>query len=121
MGYCKSISSGLNFELYEYEENIRNYGRKKSLFKGTARLSGLDFGGQNSVEQIQQTKSKRRDNTKRAVMAFRRIVLANLGISDVPLFVTLTYAEAFITIGPAHQDYLIIENNDKDPYPTSLS
>jgi hypothetical protein len=105
MGYNKIISYGDTLEIYEYEKNIvrlfpisRGDDEKTDvhLGMGTVREDSLS-------DQRRKEEGKRADNARRASLAFRRIVSANLGGPALPLMVTLTYADNFTDLAGAYK------------------
>lgn len=91
MSYNKIIKSGCNVELYSYEIYPRNKGRttgRSNAFKGsdlaTCRDNAILYG--QSLEF-----SRRKDNARHASLDFRRLILSNLGPSEIPLLFTLTF------------------------------
>lgn len=106
MGYIKAIICGQKLELFTYEKNIRAIGGKRG--KSQSKIDVSDLGEDTVINRRSSTQEqiqKRRDNTSRAGMAFRRLVSANLGQSDVPLFFTLTYAANQTNIEIGYQDF----------------
>lgn len=104
MTYNKFIRYGETFELYEYEKEPRAMAkrtgrkRKESADNKSVRASGSDPLSEREL-------GKRRDNAKRAAMAFRRLVASNLTRSNPPLLLTLTYAENVTDISVGYKDY----------------
>jgi len=108
MAYNKVIIYGRNFELYKYE---REPGLFRSERKSTAInvSSGLRDDG-TSVLGLRTTwseskKVKRKDNTIRAQLAFRRLVAHNLQGCQNPLFITLTYRKNQREISEGFRDF----------------
>jgi len=107
MGYNKFIISGKIFELYEYEKGLRifygNRKKKKTHQKSASNddlVSDRKNEGQSSFQQ-----ARRRDNARRAVMAFRRLVLCQIGKFDNPLLITFTYAENIKSLQQGYKDF----------------
>jgi len=92
MGYNKAIIYNDTLELYTYEKNIEHLGGKRGASKSNPNRKDLDNAGDSS-ERLLAWQSRRSDNKRRAVMAFRRLVSANMGKSAPPLLVTCTYSE----------------------------
>jgi len=111
MGYIKTISYSNLIEIYEYEEDIRYTGRKGRNVQKSNSLQGLDSVGRDLLFQSEQKPKKRQDNANRASMVFRRLVSANLGQSDVPLFISLTFAGDSPTIGQGHEAFNAFARN----------
>lgn len=110
MSYVKSIAYGNNLELYNYEANIKFNGRGGGQVQSRVRLSSVAPNGDtedNSDEgqESQEEKRRRRDNQRRSSMAFRRLVIANLGITDPPVLITCTYAENQSDLRIAYEDW----------------
>jgi len=102
MAYIKAVISGGSLELYNYEKDLPIIRRKPKSSRSVFDM-GEDrepFGG-----KTQKNVSKRQDNTRRAGMAFRRLVLSNLEESQPPLFITTTYAVNQTDIGVAYKDW----------------
>jgi hypothetical protein len=90
MGYTKYIKSGSQFELYEYEKQSYARGRPTGYTKNT-HLQNLGDSGDRAL--LERKFSRRKDNARRASMAFRRLVLSNLRTDENPVLCTLTFAE----------------------------
>lgn len=103
MGYNKFVVSGNVFELYEYEKNIEEYRAIKR--KHEKPVDNGNLGTTGSDEELERKLGKRRDNAKRAVMAFRRLVLCQLGRGENPILITLTYAENMEELGQGYRDF----------------
>jgi hypothetical protein len=108
MSYCKIISYGNYIEVYEYEKDVvilrGRSGKGKGVGATHSESADLGANGENTLSERQL--GKRQDNTRRASMAFRRIVAANLG-RDVtpPLLVTLTYRDNFTDLTGAYRHF----------------
>jgi hypothetical protein len=108
MGYTKIISYGNTLEVYEYEKDV-------FLLVGKARRDiedrddgyGHRVGRKDTLQERDSAEAlgKRQDNARRASMAFRRIVAANLGRSARPLLVTITYADNFTDLKQAYRHF----------------
>jgi len=103
MGYTKVIISGNNFELYEYERQLRPNLRPRRPRKSSPDIDNLETGGKDTLSERQL--GRRRDNARRASVAFRRLTACNLGGSQPPLLLTLTYKENIADIAVGYQDY----------------
>ncbi len=103
-GYKKLIRYGEFLELYEYERDIiRGIGNRKAPSK---LVSGPNDMGATGEDSLQERKlGKRQDNGRRASLAFRRIVGANLGRPPKPLLITLTYKDNFTDLKGAYRHY----------------
>jgi len=100
--YVKSVAYGTNVEIYNYEENIRINGRSGGQIQGRVRVQSVPIDGDSQEESA---KERRRDNQRRSAMAFRRIVISNLGVDNPPLLVTCTYAENQTDLRIAYKDW----------------
>jgi hypothetical protein len=103
MGYNKFIKCGNSFELYEYEKNLPFRVKRNKIPKSKSLSLDLAFGGKNPLPKRQL--GKRRDNAKRAQMAFRRLILCQLGGATNPLLFTITYAENQCELSTAYADF----------------
>jgi len=103
MNYIKTITYGNYLELYKYEHVPFNIGRNKQTF--------FDSNFNEIVEDIEdvreprQKKERRQDSYKRASLAFKRLLSANMGESNFPVLITLTYSENIKEIKFARKDY----------------
>jgi hypothetical protein len=99
MGYNKFIRYGNFLELYEYERDIvPRVGGGKRVRTTPADMADSGANGEDKLR-------KRQDNSRRASLAFRRIVACNLGGSARPLLVTLTYRENFTDLKGAYRHF----------------
>jgi len=90
MSYNKYILSGNELELYEYEKQCFNRGRPRGYKVNFVRENLGDRGD----SAFQQRKfARRKDNSGRASMAFKRLVQSNLATGENPVFCTLTFKE----------------------------
>jgi len=103
MGYNKVVLSGDTLEIYQYEKNLSLYRREKRSTKGRVTNQMLASSGEDVLFQRQL--GKRRDNARRAKVAFARLVRANLGGDDRPILITLTYAQNQTDIRSAYGDF----------------
>jgi len=102
MGYNKLIAYGNFVELYEYEKNLSQRTRRNEDGHGARiRVQDLAVNGISS----QQKSIKRADNARRATMAFRRLVLANLSEQGNPLLFTFTYSENIVSLKQGYSDF----------------
>lgn len=90
MGYNKSIRSGNQFELYEYEKECVARGRPRG-YRYHSEREMLHDGGEASFRE--RVFLRRKDNARRSSMAFRRIILSNLTTIENPLLFTITFKE----------------------------
>jgi len=104
MGYNKAIIYNDTLELYTYEKNIEHLGGKRGPSKSSPNCKDLDNDGSLAERQTAWT-TRRGDNKRRAVMAFRRLILANMAKSPPPLLVTCTYAENQRDLGRGYKDF----------------
>jgi len=105
MGYAKVITYGNNLEIYQYEESPKGTGRRPRKPEGTDRVSDLPVYRASQQEKQERQQAKRKDNARRAGMAFRRLVSANLSESDVPVLFSFTYAENITDPARARKDF----------------
>lgn len=103
MAYNKVVLYGDFLDLYRYEKNIASYTRKRGIPKGKTPVSHLGNDGEPRVTSFKK-QERRGDNTTRAGMAFRRLVLSNMAESSPPLLVTLTYAKNFQNLRLGYKD-----------------
>jgi len=121
VGYIKTISYGNVVEIYQYDKDVSvrpRKGRKK--FRRAHFDADLDSHVENSVRSAEQRQAKRKDNARRSAMVFRRLVSANLGESQAPLLVSLTYAENFEDIGLAHKDFSLFARSIRNKFGQSV-
>ena len=104
MGYNKIIKYGDYLELYEYDKNILKLGRSKRRRKKIIDDKDMGISGENSLSE--RRLGKRQDNARRASLAFRRLVGANLGSDSGqyarPVLITLTYGDNFTDLKGAY-------------------
>lgn len=103
MGFVKIISYSNTLEIYEYEKDLVVLGGRTRTRKVDSCVYDVSSGGDDSFQERQE--GKRRDNARRAALAFRRIVASNFGGSAPPLLVTLTYRDNFTDLGGAYKHY----------------
>lgn len=120
MGFVKTISYSHFFELYEYEDNIRDHVRNSTHSKIKTPDRVLVDSRGDSLQQIKQRQAKRRDNARRTSMDFRRLISANLGESVSPLFITLTYPKQYISIDKGHNDFNTFARNMRHKFGDSI-
>jgi len=105
MGYTKVISYSNLIEVYEYEGNIRHNGRKRGDSTSSIDSKDIRVRRDDVPQQEKQTKVRTKENARRSVLAFKRLVSANLSESDKPVFLTLTYAENLTDLKLARKDF----------------
>ncbi len=104
MGYNKFIKSGKTLEIYQYERSRQIREGSCRGYKGKDGVPGLASGGGDPLSP-QEFEGKRKDNASRASMAFRRLILSNLGGSELPILVTCTYKENQTDIKQGYADF----------------
>jgi len=102
MSYHKAIIYGSILELYTYETHRGDIGGKRS---GTSRGIVLPCVVEGGSVELQRQLQKRQDNQRRSEMAFRRLLVSNMGKSTAPLLVTVTYASNQTDITVAYEDW----------------
>lgn len=102
MPYIKALVYGKCLELYSYEKDIRPIRGKR-----VSRKSAVDMPDMATATDVAEPSEvqKRRDNARRAEMAFRRLVLANLQGSLPPILASCTYAANQTDLGVAYEDW----------------
>jgi len=104
MGYNKAIIYGANLDLYTYEKDIQHLGAKRTKTQSDSDRKDL---GSNGIltERLEAWRSRRSDNKRRAVMAFRRLVLSNMVESPPPFLITCTYATNQTDLRVGYEDF----------------
>jgi len=120
VGYTKVISYGDIVELYEYEGNVKTSGRKKRTDEKQSGDTDFSNSGKAVQAEEKQKKVRRKGDVKRALLAFKRLVLSNLGKSDVPVLISLTYAENFKDVRLAHKDFNAFARNVRNKLDKSI-
>jgi len=105
MGYAKVIKYGRNIEIYQYENESVPPTRKSRQLSSARRSQSVALRRENEVEQKKLLEGKRKSSGRRAQVAFRRLVSANLGEFEKPIFVSLTYATHTEDIGQGRKDF----------------
>jgi len=109
MGYKKMVLSGNLLEIYAYENDCNNSGRKrKSDQNEELPDSGmLDGDRPDSLrgKRVREKKARRWDNARRAALVFRRLIRAQLGGTQTPVLVTCTYARNETSITTGYRDF----------------
>lgn len=103
MGYVKIISYSNTLEIYEYEKDVVVLGGRNQNSTPDFDPDDVDTCGKDTLQERQL--GKRSDNARRAALAFKRIVAANLGDATRPLLVTLTYKDNFTDLKRAYRHY----------------
>jgi len=117
MGYTKVIHYGVVVETYEYEENLRYNGRTRISKRNQISTDSKDLESDRTDRtNINLQKQKRKDNLQRASLAFRRLVLCNLGKSVYPTLVTFTYAGIISDITRGYEDLKTFNKSLRDKY-----
>lgn len=114
MGYKKIIRYANVVELYEYTNDIRDSRRGLQGNNGSKSLDSRRASRIRSGKQRQSVKTE--NNARRSALAFRRIVSANLGESENPLLITLTYAENITDIKQGHKDFNTFARNVRNSF-----
>lgn len=89
----KVVDFGNYLEIFQYETNTETVTRGRKESKISVPKTDMGVFGAYTPERTKQIKEKRRDNSRRAKMAFKRVFYANLHESPPPAFLTLTYSE----------------------------
>lgn len=105
MGYVKIISYSNLVEIYEYEGNIRVHGRKRRDVENSVGSKDISTCRADDGVESEQRKTRQAGNARRSVLAFKRLVSANLSEFDRPIFLTLTYAENQTDLRVARADW----------------
>jgi len=122
MGYNKLISYGDRVELYQYAKDTRALGKRKSTISVDSSVPGMVLARKHSVRPSEsEATEKRRDNARRAALAFRRIVYANVGQSHDFVFLTLTYRENMEDVRQARKDFNAFARNVRNRFNTKVS
>jgi len=105
MGYRKLIKYGEFIETYEYERPVVYNGRKGKRVQTTLGMQDIPVCREDTERLKEQKAIRRQANVRNSVLAFKRIVLANLGRFDCPIFISLTYAGITSEIGQGREDF----------------
>ena len=103
MPYTKIIRYKNNFELYEYEREPFDFGGRRGQRKNNTHNKNISADGENTRREKQAW--KRKDNVRRVKLVFRRLVASNLSGTELPLLITLTYAENITDLSIGYKDY----------------
>jgi len=104
MGYNKLVISGRTLELYEYQKDIIVGQGSRGLCKEPSNRQNLADSG-DVPRQRTIDYAKRKDHARGASLAFRRLILCNLGSGENPLLLTLTYRENITDIRQGYSDF----------------
>ncbi len=104
MGYNKIIKYAHTIETYEYSRDLPDRPPRQRRFSVKNGGVGVAPGGENPLQR-HEYEGKRQDNARRAAMAFRRLVSANLGGVDHPLLLTLTYQDNQTSLSHGYKDF----------------
>lgn len=110
-GYSKLIRYGDFVEIFRYERPIVHSGRKKKPVQEPLGMSSDSILREAIVVEEQQKKARRKSNIRHAVLAFKRLTLANLRVGNEPVLASLTYAGDTQEIGQGHQDFNAFARN----------
>jgi len=105
MGYAKVVKYSNIIEIYTYEEDIRPITRKSRELQVARRNQSVALSRKDPVEQEKSYQRKRKDNARRLFGTFRRLISANLGESENPIFASFTYAEYTDDPNKGHSDF----------------
>jgi len=111
MAYSKLIKSGDIIEIYEYERPVVYNGRKRGRIQDSLDLPSVSVCGSDFERQKEQKIARRKANIRNTVLAFKRLVLTNLGRDSKPLFVSLTYSSLVEEIGQGRKDFNAFAKN----------
>jgi len=118
MEYVKTIFYSNIFEIYEYEKRPKNIGSGRKVSVDGC-VSGLSIPRKVSTEP-DEIKRRRSDSVKRASVAFKRLVSANLGQSNFPVFASITYAENQKDPGQGHKDFNTFARDLRSQFGSSI-
>lgn len=120
MGYAKVISYSDIVEIYTYEKNPRPTGRKKRAVQSGVDIKDIPSSGEDVSYEIQPPKVRSKESARRAVLAFKRLVRANLDGYSYPVLASLTYAENMGDLGQARKDFNAFAKRLKSTFGQSL-
>lgn len=104
MGYNKVIViAEHSLEIFQYEKEFIPRPRNVRPYQDVLSSSLLAVGGENTSQQIKA--GKRRDNARRARVAFGRLVRANLRGMENPILFTFTYRENETSLSKCYRDF----------------
>lgn len=120
MSYSKVITYGRCIEIYQYENSPTNNGRRRGKSQDDDVFEDVALRRKDTAEQQEQKQAKRRDNTRRSAMAFRRLVSANLSKQDIPVLVSLTYAENVTDPRQGRKDFNTFARNVRNQFGSGI-
>jgi len=126
MGYTKVITYGNIAEVYVYEKYPTSVGRKRKggvsdVLDTASDVSCVADDREKPQASLKQPRPRQKGHARSAVMAFRRLVGANLGASTRPVFASFTYRENMEDIGRARKDWNAFAKSAKARYGDSFS
>lgn len=116
MGYTKVISYANVVETYEFQRDYIKPKRRSSI----DRKANIRSVGEDSKQQVQSKSLRTKENARRTVLVFRRLVASNLGQSDKPILMSFTYAENFTDFQQAREDFRLFIKSVKDKFGTKI-
>lgn len=120
MEYTKVVAYADILEIYEYEKRpTSTRGNRKPNAPG-ANGTGVSDDRQVDAGHFQQEKIREERSVKRAVVAFRRLVRANLRFAENPILVTLTYQENMADWETGRKDFNTFARNIKYTFGESV-
>jgi len=120
MGYNKVISYGSVVEVFRYEKYPMGFGKKKATAGNANALSDIPFDGQNADCSEKPIKIRSRESIRRAVLAFRRLVGANLRGTDHPVLASFTYGENMESLRQGRSDFNAFARSAKSEFGDGL-
>jgi len=112
--YTKMVISGNQVEIYNYENRpIQRTKPKRTIqqHEGNNMLTYLAQNGENAKTPRQQKQIRSQRSARRATLAFRRLVRANLIQPQNAILASLTYADKTATIENARKDWQSFTRN----------
>jgi len=119
--YKKIIHYGDTLELYEYEKRPRVARRKKRSVPGGPGGPDIPVDRAGAGQQVEPPQLRLPKNARRAVVGFKRLVAANMGAAQSPVFASLTYAENFTDLRLARKDFNLFARALKGEFGEHLS
>lgn len=113
MLYTKVVSYADILEIYEYEKRPTNTGGNRKPNEDSNDGKNLVDVGQDTPQPSQSPQIREERSVKRAVVAFRRLVRANLRFAENPILVTLTYEENMADWETGRKDFNTFARNIK--------
>jgi len=111
MGFKKLIRYGEFVEIYEYERPVVYNGRKRKGVQKSLGVPDIPLCREDIERQKEQKAVRRKANVRNSVLAFKRLVLANLGPTSRPVFISLTYSSLVEDLGQAREDFKSFAKN----------